>query len=238
VIYVGLDDTDTLESPGTVQLARHLVAHLASQWRGVLITRHQLLIDPRVPCTRKNGCVAIGFESLGQQSVDSLAEYICRTTIEWCPVGSDPGVCVIADQPSPEIVEFGKACQTQLVSQTQARSLAVLHSLNLRGLGGTEDGVIGALAAVGLASTRDDGRVVYLGKAPVDHYDVSGVHRTDELQRLGVDDIRRVHDGRPVEFGRVEVGKRLRPNLRQGRIVLFVSPSTEPGVDWNAERVF
>jgi hypothetical protein len=238
VIYVGLDDTDTLESPGTVQLARHLVVQLASQWRGVLIIRHQLLIDPRVPCTRKNGCVAIGFEPLSKQSVDSFADDVCRTTVDWCPVGSDPGVCVVADQASPDIVEFGKACQSQLVSQTQARSLAARHAVTLRGLGGTEDGVIGALAAVGLASTADDGRVVYLGKAPVDHYDVSGVLGTDELRRLGVDDIRRVNDDRPVEFGRVEVGKRLRPNLRKGRIVLFVSPSSEPGVDWNAERVF
>jgi hypothetical protein len=124
VIYVGLDDTDTLESPGTVQLARHLVVQLASQWRGVLIIRHQLLIDPRVPCTRKNGCVAIGFEPLSKQSVDSFADDVCRTTVDWCPVGSDPGVCVVADQASPDIVEFGKACQSQLVSQTQARSLA------------------------------------------------------------------------------------------------------------------
>jgi hypothetical protein len=238
VIYVGLDDTDTLETSGTVQLARHLVAQLASRWRGVLITRHQLLIDPRVPCTRKNGCVAIGFEPIGKQSVDLLADDICQTTIDWCPVGSDPGVCVVADQPSPEIVDFGKACQSQLVSQAQARLLTARHSLILRGLGGTEDGVIGALAAVGLASTADDGRVVYLGKAPVDHYDVSGVYGTDDLRQLGIDDIRCLSDERPIECGRVEVGKRLRPNLRKGRIVLFVSPSTVPGVDWNAERVF
>jgi hypothetical protein len=203
-----------------------------------LITRHQLLVDSRVPCTRKNGCVAIGFEPLVPQSVDSLADVICRTTTDWCPEGSDPGVCVAANQPSPEVVEFGKACQTRIVIQAQARSLAERHALTLCGLGGTEDGVIGALAAVGLASTANEGRVVYLGKSPVDHYDVSGVHGCDELRELGVDEIRRINDDRPVEFGRIEVGKRLRPNLRKGRIVLFVSPSAEPGVDWDAERVF
>ena len=31
MIYVGIDDTDTLDDPGTNQLARHLVRELAGQ---------------------------------------------------------------------------------------------------------------------------------------------------------------------------------------------------------------
>lgn len=65
MIYVGIDDTDTLDSPGTNQLARHLVQKLAGRWRSDLITRHQLLEDPRVPCTRKNGCVAMTLRRVG-----------------------------------------------------------------------------------------------------------------------------------------------------------------------------
>jgi tRNA(Ile2) C34 agmatinyltransferase TiaS len=237
MLYVGLDDTDMLETPGTVHLARHLVARFAPDWYGVHITRHQLLTDPRVPCTRKNGCVAITFEPIGEQSVTSLAESICQVMDGWCPAGSDPGLCISTDSVPGEVVAFGRACQTQLMNQSQARNLADRHAILLRGLGGTEDGVIGALAAVGLASTANDGRIVYLGKATVDHYDVTGVHHTDELRELGVDDIRRIDSGVSITAGRVEVGKRLRPNLRMGKVVLYVSPSAEPGVDWHAERV-
>ena len=53
MIYVGLDDTDTLDDPGTNQLARHLVRELSGQFGGRMIVRHQLLEDPRVPCTKK-----------------------------------------------------------------------------------------------------------------------------------------------------------------------------------------
>ncbi len=53
MIYIGIDDTDTLDTPGTNQLARHLVRELTGLVRGRVVTRHQLLEDPRVPCTRK-----------------------------------------------------------------------------------------------------------------------------------------------------------------------------------------
>ena len=57
MIYVGLDDTDTLEDPGTNQLARHLVRELAGRFHGRIILRHQLLEDPRVPCMRKTAAL-------------------------------------------------------------------------------------------------------------------------------------------------------------------------------------
>ena len=63
MIYVGIDDTDTLDDPGTNQLARHLVRELASDYNGQMILRHQLLEDPRVPCTKKNGCASVRFDS-------------------------------------------------------------------------------------------------------------------------------------------------------------------------------
>ncbi len=46
MIYVGLDDTDTLDDPGTNQLARYLVRELADQFSGRMILRHQLLRRP------------------------------------------------------------------------------------------------------------------------------------------------------------------------------------------------
>jgi hypothetical protein len=48
MIYVGIDDTDTVDTPGTNQLARALVARVAEDYQCVLIARHQLLLDPRI----------------------------------------------------------------------------------------------------------------------------------------------------------------------------------------------
>ena len=62
MIYVGIDDTDVLDTPGTNQLARALVKHVAGQCRCTLIVRHQLLDDPRVPYTSHNGSASVLFE--------------------------------------------------------------------------------------------------------------------------------------------------------------------------------
>ena len=110
----------------------------------------------------------------------------------------------------------------------------------LVGLGGTHGGIIGALAAVGLAATGDDGRVLYLGQSPRDWHEVSGRRSVDELRELGIAEIRCLHTGVAVERGEVELPKRLRPNLRGGRPVLFVESAKipwSPHSCWNAIRV-
>lgn len=236
MIYVGLDDTDTLDAPGTNQLARHVVLRLTGRWRGRLITRHQLLDDPRVPCTRRNGCVAIAFDD-SAASLDELEAEIRTIMLAWCPEGSDPGLCVVAGEVPQAVIDFGRLCQRQFVNQAMARELAAKYGIALQGLGGTEDGVIGALAAVGLMNTRDDGRVIFYGDSERDHYDISGVHPVNRLPEFGVSEVRRLDNGELVVDGTVALGKRLRPNYRQGKVVLFVSPGEFAGVDWHAERV-
>jgi hypothetical protein len=237
MITVGIDDTDTLDHPGTNQLARHLVDKLRDSWRATLITRHQLLEDPRVPCTRRNGCVAINFESYSVRSIGELEAAIRPVMAKWCPQGSDPGLCICDGEVPEALIEFGRRCQRELVTQNDARNLASEHGLQLLGLGGTEDGVIGALAAVGLNATRNDGRVIYLGSSEIDHFDISGSYPVSRLKAFGVDEVRQLDGENLVITGTVALGKRLRPNYRDGKVVLFVTPAVNAGTDWFAERV-
>jgi len=239
MIFVGIDDTDLLDTPGTNKLARHLVGMLAPAWHGEVITRHQLLEDPRVPCTRKNGCVAIQFRPSQEGSVPSLIDAMREMMLAWCPTGSDPGLCVATSVPD-EVVEFGRRVQKELVSQRDARELARQHDIYLEGLGGTQDGVIGALAAIGLAASRDDGRVTYLGHSETDLFDVSGLTSFAEVHRCGIDEVRCLDTQRLVDGGWIDVGKRLRPNLRQGKVILFVHDQMRTAADqscWEAVRV-
>jgi tRNA(Ile2) C34 agmatinyltransferase TiaS len=237
MIFVGIDDTDTLDDPGTNQLARHLVRELADAFRARIVTRHQLLEDPRVPCTRKNGCAAIEFEPISASAEDSLATRTRRLMLAWCPKGSDPGLCLARSPIPASVVEFGRECQRRLVTQFEARCLAESCGIHLEGLGGTEDGVIGALAAVGLINTRNDGRIIWLGSAAKDHFEVSGMHDVNELIAIGVDQVVTHGDQRIVNSGTVDVGKRLRPNYRGGKVVLYVSHAPGPSSHWLAERV-
>jgi hypothetical protein len=120
-----------------------------------------------------------------------------------------------------------------MIDQGEARRLADSLGLHLEGLGGTEGGVIGALAAVGLLACGDDGRVVQLGPSPED---LSGVHDVDTLRARGVE-VRRLVSRVVIQEGLVDVGKRLRPNVRGGRVVLFVSAHEESPGRWQAVRL-
>jgi hypothetical protein len=234
MICVGIDDTDTLDDPGTNQLARHIVREVAAMFRGRMILRHQLLEDPRVPCTKKNGCASIEFEPVGSASTDELTDALRTIIRPWCPRGSDPGLCVAENVP-PAVVDYAVRCQRELMKQSTARRLAAECRIHLEGLGGTEDGVIGALAAVGLMATRNDGRVVYFGSEGADWYDVTGCLDVGEILSRGVDDVLHVESGERLTAGTVDVGKRLRPNYRKGRIVLYVARNDTS--DWHAVRL-
>lgn len=223
MIFVGLDDTDVAGSPGTNQLARAIVGELGGDWRCERIVRHQLLEDPRVPCTSKNGSASIALQAGGQASTAALIDVSRRVMRGWFVEGSDPGLCVATLVPR-RVVDFGRRCQNELVSQQDALDLAQEARLHLEGLGGTNGGVIGALAAVGLAATGDDGRIVQVGSRPDD---LSGVQPVPLLRRRGVA-IRDPIAREEILEGTVDVGKKLRPNLRGGAAVLFVRPHPVP----------
>ncbi len=220
MIYVGIDDTDTLGSPGTNKFARALAAHLADRYRCSLIVRHQLLEDSRVPCTSKNSAAAVLLLPRNGSRIEALIDELRAFVRQRFVEGSDPGLCVTVRVPEA-ITAFGKQCQRELLTQREARRLAVEHGLYLEGLGGTEDGVIGALAAVGLAAEGNDGRVVQIGAWPDD---LAGSQDIETLHTRGVE-VRSMETGTTVPNGMVDVGKRLRPSYRKKKIVLFARPA-------------
>jgi tRNA(Ile2) C34 agmatinyltransferase TiaS len=223
-LFIGLDDTDTLDTPGTNQLARHLVRELEPELRGQMILRHQLLEDPRVPCTKKNGCASIEFQlplpSGAGFPITDLASKLRNLILDWIPPRSDPGFAIATSIPA-EVADWGHRAQRELVTQREARELAAAHGIHLEGLAGTQDGVIGALAAIGLMSTRNDGRVVYFAADRDDNLDVTGILDVSDILARGIQQIVDRGTNEPLTAGTIEVGKKLRPNLRSGQIVLF-----------------
>jgi tRNA(Ile2) C34 agmatinyltransferase TiaS len=215
MILIGLDDTDTIESRGTGHLARQIAAALSADYHLLGVTRHQLLVDPRVPCTRNNSCAAIALD--GDRGLDAAAilERVRALMLADYQPGSDPGLCVAHDVPAP-VTEFGRRAQRQLVIQEEARALAAAHDIPLVGLGGDQDGVIGALAAVGLAATGEDGRYVLVGRSR----ELSGLQPVSALLAAGIAAVRTI-EGEPVADGLVRTDK-LRPARRGGRAVAVV----------------
>jgi len=218
MLFIGLDDTDTLETRGTGHLARYIASQLANGAGGyevMGVTRHQLLLDPRVPCTKNNSSAAIHIVEDERLSLDEVF-YRVRDLMhaDFVP-GSDPGLCVARKVPGA-VVEFGRRAKETLVTLAEARSLASSYGIRLEGLGGDESGIIGALSAVGLAATGADGRYVMVGCCR----DLTGLQPVQAILEAGVASVETI-DGQHVTEGLVATDK-LRPALRTGLPVALV----------------
>jgi len=217
MIVIGIDDTDNKESRGTGHLARMIAQMLEDEFQVLGITRHQLLFDPRVPYTAKNSCAAILLEQKSSQLLNDLFFRVKNFMLEDFQPGSDPGLC-IADHIPNEVINFGLKAKRDLVNQDEARSLAKKNNILLEGLGGTQDGVIGALSAVALAFSGNDGRYVQIGHIR----DLSGCQSIQTILETGISSIKTI-SGETISDGLVYSDK-LRPARRDHQAVLFVEP--------------
>lgn len=159
--YIGFDDTDNLDSEfGTGKLARCYGALIPEDCRVWGVVRQQLLVDPRIPYTSHNSsaCVIVDFSgpSLARRLVQVAVDHIQRTSA----AGSDPGLCLVCeDDPAlSDLMVFGRQCTEKIVTQKEA--LQAVGQAHLSGHGGTNDGIIGAAAAVGLTASGWNGRFI------------------------------------------------------------------------------
>lgn len=219
MIYIGMDDTDMPDTRGTGQLARHIAGCLAehSEVRGV--SRHQLLRDPRVPMTKNNSANVIHLKNTAR-TPEELFEEVRALMLEQFIQGSDPGLCVLT-RPHPAPTHFGERAKRELVTQADATDAYTEAGAIANVLRGSGDGLIGAVAGVGLASTGNDGRFVQIarireltGSVSVADVIAAGVARVETL------------DGVPVEEGTISGCEKLRPELCNGAPVIIVTPTS------------
>ncbi|MCK9277930.1 MAG: ABC transporter substrate-binding protein [Methanoculleus sp.] len=219
-ILLALDDTDSLESRGTGRLARAVADAIAKHYPIWGVTRHQLYVHPSIPYTSHNSCAVIHIDADGGEPLNTALSIAEKTMLDDFVEGSDPGLAgATLDQVAPAVIAFGRDAQQMVLTQERARTLAANLGIWLKGLGGTQDGVIGAMAGLGLAATRNDGR--FLQKGAIRSH--TGPTPADVLLGAGVDEIMTL-DGRRVTEGTIilKEGKAAKACPINGRVVLFV----------------
>jgi len=163
--YVGIDDTDIIGSPmGTGKLARALEQKLPPGCHLWAVARQQLLQSEAIPYTSHNSAACLILELDAPASMPALIETTIRHVEALAVEGSDPGVCAFIEKNGgpQELLEFGRICTQRKVSQEEA--LNATKGLHLSGHGGTNDGIIGAAAAVGLTASGWNGRFIEFGR--------------------------------------------------------------------------
>jgi hypothetical protein len=127
------------------------------------VVRQQLLVHPDIPFTSHNSSACAVIEVPGpevrHELVDRAGAHVRRHMVE----GSDPGVCVAleGDEALARLVPFGRLAATRVT--TQVAALEAAAGVHLAGYGGTNDGIIGAAAGVGLTFWGWAGRFVEYG---------------------------------------------------------------------------
>ena len=225
-IYIGFDDTDDKDAPmGTGRLVRNFIYELPGEYRTVGVVRHQLPRLENIPYTSNNSSACAIIEVMDGGSAEALEKRAVEHLLACCAPGSDPGLCVAPEEGvTPEMVEFGQAATGTVLTQQAAMDTA--RSVTLHGLGGTNDGIIGACAAVGLTKFGWCGRFIEFGRLRA----LRGDLRVQDLTEAGIQVVSVDRDPLiPLPGDRLEDARWIRPSLWAGHPVLQVR-ATGPGV--------
>jgi hypothetical protein len=163
-IYIGFDDTDNKNANrGTGKLARWFEKELPEGCRMWGVVRQQLLLHDDIPYTSHNSSACVVVDVPDGDMLGELIERAVAHVERHSLVGSDPGVCVASngDRDLSVLVDFGRLCTRKVVLQKDA--LRATSGVHLSGHGGTNDGIIGAAAAVGLTASGWSGRFIEFG---------------------------------------------------------------------------
>ncbi len=216
---IGIDDTDNVETRGTGHRVRQLAEwlseiHVAEPHS---ITRHQLLVDPRIPYTSHNSSACLSLAVENEDNVwRACREFLLLTSAD----GSDVGLCLaLRSNINSDVLLFGMRAKVEVLTMDHARETASRSGIRCEGLTGTGGGIIGSLAAIGLHRAGNDGRFLWLpglrglkGKWPV-----AEVMEQGHIERICTLDH---YDLLPDES--IDMGEWARPVLRNGKSTLYV----------------
>lgn len=222
-LFISIDDTDNLESPGTGAVAEEMAALLSTRFNATCtaVSRHQLFFNEAIPYTSHNSAMCFEAEVADvtlAEILPSLQAFLAKTSAP----GSDPGLCVLVKDKlrAPQrLIDFGKRAKQEVLSKAQAYHTAKQCGVHLSEHGGTGLGVIGALAGVGLRLDGNDGR--YKGWMQV------GMNQDNMLveallSHRGIDQVMTVDGCTLTKEDEVFITDRVKTVRVQGQSVLLV----------------
>ena len=157
-----IDDTDELGGDISTGLLAEEIAAFAGSFAPVsFVTRHQLLLDPRINYTSHNSCMCLEAwltESQKQRVLDFALGLLERKSAS----GAEPGIAAAFEKDIlnvQELISFGRSAKEIFLSTERALETAREQNVFLKELKSGARGVIGALAGIGLRLSGNDGKI-------------------------------------------------------------------------------
>lgn len=223
--FVCIDDTDNIREKSTGKLAQAIIGDIEKRGMGKCsyVTRHQLFFHPAIPYTSHNSamCFVVDHETNIYEPLKSLAiDFLLNESAE----GSDPGLCIaqvekLTDEDKEVLMTYGRRAKQEILTKEIAYKTAKQLGVHLSEHGGTGDGIIGALAGVGLRLTGSDGRI----RGRVTFPSLGNVLTVKEiLDNSTIDEVRSLEGEAISEDYRVILGEKIKTVFLDYKEVLFI----------------
>jgi len=222
---IGIDDTDSQTTQGSGHLAKQLGLQLEEAGLADLenISRHQLLIDPAISYTGRNSSACLVVTSTS----DFLQiKELCRAFLKKESAASaDVGLCIVGfDKITYRVQKWGYRAKDEVLTADEAMMIAETEKLYLEGLTGEKTGVVGALAAVALRGSGNDGRILWLKGLR----EVTGIFTAKELCAvLNIDKVISTTGEDIADEAIVFIEEWTRPVIQNHKIALVVTEETD-----------
>jgi hypothetical protein len=205
---------------GTGKFARIIAGEISKKYPVYGVTRHQFYVHQDINFSLHNFGAVVHIDTK-EKHVDDIFELVKEVMQNNFNEGSNPGLAVAHESCiSPAIVAYGKDAKETVLTSKRAWNLALNSNIQLESIGGNGNGIIGAIAGLGLALTKNDGRFLQIGKMRK----LKGPQPVEKLIDAGIDAIF-TPDGCSVTEGVIfnEGNKPVKPCSINGEVALFVN---------------
>ncbi len=224
--FIGIDDTDSPSSKGTGYLTRELGKEIENQKLGKVlnITRHQLLISKGINFTNRNNSACIEVNTCNIESLAGFCHHFIysNTNDEANPVM----IISPANTVSESIIEFGIKAKNEILTLKQSEKILKDYGLKADFIRKKKNGIIGALAAIGLRATGNDGRVIWVNgyemKGLIGNYLAGEVYCETHVDSIKTEDGFKIPINAHINF----TDNRIKPVFKENSVILLVEEIT------------
>lgn len=225
-----IDDTDDIGTKGTGEIAEEIALLLAdiSGTRASFVTRHQLYIHPDIPYTSHNSAMCFSIRS--GLTLDEIHQHAVKHLARESAPAADPGIPILdldSNYDAIALMDFGRRAKNEVLTKVAAYGLAEQCHILLTEHGGTGQGIIGALAGLGLRLMGSDGRVkgqIKLGQFEDISLELSVA---DILSQTGLDAVMSPEKYRLAVDERVHLKDKVKAVYLEHQFVLLVNKDGE-----------